>query len=49
MRGVANIDKTVSSIKAVEQLGLESGINIDEVYVGIAGQHIKRLAYRGEW
>ena len=50
MRGVvANIDKTVSSIKiAVEQAELESGIKIDEVYVGIAGQHIKSLQHRGE-
>ena len=45
MRGVvANIDKTVSSIKiAVAQAELESGVKIDEVYVGIAGQHIKSL------
>jgi len=50
MRGVvANIDKTVSSIKiAVAQAELESGIKIDEVYVGIAGQHIKSLQHRGE-
>ena len=50
MRGVvANIDKTVSSIKiAVEQAEAESGIKIDEVYVGIAGQHIKSLQHRGE-
>ena len=50
MRGVvANIDKTVSSIKiAVEQAEMESGIEIDEVYVGIAGQHIKSLQHRGE-
>ena len=50
MRGVvANIDKTVSSIKiAVEQAEMESGIKIDEVYVGIAGQHIKSLQHRGE-
>ena len=50
MRGVvANIDKTVSSIKiAVEQAELESGFKIDEVYVGIAGQHIKSLQHRGE-
>ena len=50
MRGVvANIDKTVSSIKiAVAQAELESGVNIDEVYVGIAGQHIKSLQHRGE-
>jgi cell division protein FtsA len=50
MRGVvANIDKTVASIKiAVEQAELESGIKIEEVYVGIAGQHIKSLQHRGE-
>lgn len=50
MRGVvANIDKTVDSIKiAVEQAESESGIDIDEVYVGIAGQHIKSLQHRGE-
>lgn len=50
MRGVvANIDKTVSSIKiAVEQAEMESGIEIDEVYVGIAGQHIRSLQHRGE-
>lgn len=50
MRGVvANIDKTVASIKiAVEQAEMESGIKIDDVYVGIAGQHIKSLQHRGE-
>ena len=50
MRGVvANIDKTVNSIKiAVAQAELESGIEIREVYVGIAGQHIKSLQHRGE-
>lgn len=50
MRGVvANIDKTVSSIRiAVEQAEAESGITISEVYVGIAGQHIKSLQHRGE-
>ena len=46
---VANIDKTVSSIKiAVQQAESESGHQIDEVYVGIAGQHIKSLQHRGE-
>jgi len=46
---VANIDKTVDSIKiAVEDAEKESGITIDEVYVGIAGQHIKSLQHRGE-
>ena len=50
MRGVvANIDKTVKSIKlAVEQAELESGFKINEVYVGIAGQHIKSVQHRGE-
>ena len=46
---VANIDKTVDSIKiAVEDAEKESGITIEEVYVGIAGQHIKSLQHRGE-
>jgi len=46
---VANIDKTVDSIKiAIEDAEKESGITIDEVYVGIAGQHIKSLQHRGE-
>ena len=46
---VANIDKTVESINiAVEQAEKESGIRIQEVYVGIAGQHIKSLQHRGE-
>ena len=45
---VANIDKTVDSIKiAVSQAEEESGIDIKEVYVGIAGQHIKSLQHRG--
>jgi cell division protein FtsA len=39
---VMNIDKTVESIKtAVEEAELRSGIKIKDVYVGIAGQHIK--------
>jgi len=46
---VANIDKTVDSIKeAVEQAKQKSGIEIEEVFVGIAGQHIKSLQHRGE-
>lgn len=46
---VANIDKTVDSIKiAVKDAEKESGIIIEEVYVGIAGQHIKSLQHRGE-
>ena len=46
---VANIDQTVNSIKeAVEEAKQKSGIDIKEVYVGIAGQHIKSLQHRGE-
>ena len=50
MRGVvANIDKTVSSIKiAVAQAELESGVKIDEVYVGIVVNTLKSLQHRGE-
>ena len=50
LRGiVANIDKTVESIKiAVEEAEQKSGIEINEVYIGIAGQHIKSLQHRGE-
>ncbi|MFC2110959.1 cell division protein FtsA [Bacteroidota bacterium] len=45
---VANIDKTVQSIKnAVEEAELKSGVNIDHLNVGIAGQHIKSLQHRG--
>ncbi len=46
---VANIDKTAISIKeAVDEAKKKSGIDIDEVFVGIAGQHIKSLQHRGE-
>lgn len=45
---VANIDKTVQSIKAaVEQAQDKTGITIKYVNVGIAGQHIKSLQHRG--
>lgn len=45
---VANIEKTVHSIqRAVDEAELKSGINIDHVYVGIAGQHIKSHQHRG--
>jgi cell division protein FtsA len=49
MRGmVANIEKTVASIKeAVEEASAKSGVDIHEVYVGIAGQHIKSMQHRG--
>ena len=46
---VANIDKTVASIKeAVDEAKQKSGIEIDGVFIGIAGQHIKSLQHRGE-
>jgi cell division protein FtsA len=45
---VANIEKTVQSIrKAVDEASLKSGVNIDHVFVGIAGQHIKSHQHRG--
>lgn len=49
MRGVvANIDKTVSAIRrAVDIASERSGYPITEVYVGIAGQHIRSLQHRG--
>lgn len=49
MRGeVANIDKTVQSIiQAVQEAEKQSGEKIREVYVGIAGQHIKSMQHRG--
>ena len=46
---VANIDQTVNSIKeAVEEIKQKSNIAIKEVFVGIAGQHIKSLQHRGQ-
>jgi len=46
---VSNIDKTVSSIKlALEEVKNKNNIEINEVVVGIAGQHIKSLQHRGE-
>jgi cell division protein FtsA len=49
MRGtIANIDKTVESIKkALQDAEDNSEIKIKNVYVGIAGQHIKSLQHRG--
>ncbi len=48
MRGVvANIDKTVEAIKqAVKDAEAKSGVEIRDVYVGIAGQHIRSLQHR---
>jgi cell division protein FtsA len=49
MRGVVtNIEKTVLGIKAaVEEASNNSNVEISEVIVGIAGQHIKSLQHRG--
>ncbi|MFZ9942132.1 MAG: cell division protein FtsA [Bacteroidia bacterium] len=49
MRGVvANIEKTVNSIKeAVKIAEAKSNVEIGQVYVGIAGQHIKSIQHRG--
>ena len=45
---VSNIEKTVQSIRAaVEEAESKSGIEINVVNVGIAGQHIKSLQHRG--
>ena len=45
---VINIDKTVEAIKsAVEEAERQSGIPFRQVYVGIAGQHIRSLRHRG--
>ena len=46
---VANIDKTVNSIiMAVDEAQKKSGVKIKDVFVGVAGQHIKSLQHRGE-
>lgn len=45
---VSNINKTVEAIeKAVEDASEKSGVDIRQVYVGIAGQHIRSLQHRG--
>ncbi len=45
---VVNIDSTVESIKcAVEEAELMAGVEIDSVYVGIAGGHINSLNSHG--
>lgn len=48
-RGVVlNIEETVNAIKqSVNQAQEQSGMQIKDVYVGIAGQHIKSLRNRG--
>lgn len=49
IRGVvANIEKTVDSIKlAIRECEENAGINIEEVNIGIAGQHIKSSKQHG--
>lgn len=45
---VVNIESTVQSIKrAVEEAGLMSGCQIESVYAGIAGSHIRSLNSHG--
>lgn len=48
-RGVVlNIEETVASIqKTVEEVQLKSGIILGDVFVGIAGQHIRSVRNRG--
>lgn len=49
MRGVVtNIEKTVLGIRgAIEEASVISNVEISEVVVGIAGQHIKSVQHRG--
>ena len=45
---VTNITLTIDSIKrSVEEASAKSNASLGEVYVGIAGQHIKSLQHRG--
>ena len=45
---VVNIDKTVKSIeRAVGEAELMAGVDVETVYVGIAGDHIKSINSRG--
>ena len=45
---VSNIEHTVNSIqKAIREAEIKSGVNIETVSVGIAGQHIKSLQHHG--
>lgn len=49
LRGVvSNIEKTVAAIEeALQKAQRKSGISVDRVHVGIAGQHIKSIQHRG--
>jgi len=45
---VVNIDSTVDSItKSIEEAELTAGVEVDSVYAGIAGGHIKGINTRG--
>ena len=45
---VVNIEQTVSSIKTAITIAADkAGVDIGEVLVGIAGQHIKSMQHRG--
>ncbi len=45
---VVNIELTAQSIKkAVQEASLQANVEVGEVYVGIAGQHIKSMQNRG--
>src|SRR5436190_19593183 len=45
---VTNILNTIESItKSVQEASEKSNVDIGQVYVGIAGQHIKSLQHRG--
>lgn len=45
---VVNIDKTVRSIqKAVEEAELMAGVDVDEAWVGVAGDHIRAINSKG--
>ncbi|MBK9448832.1 MAG: cell division protein FtsA [Bacteroidetes bacterium] len=45
---VVNIDKTVEAIrKAVAEAEKQSGVDINVVYVGIAGEHIRSMQHKG--
>lgn len=45
---VVNLEKTVNSVKkAVHEAELMAGVRVDEVYAGIAGDHIRSINSRG--
>lgn len=46
---VSNIDKTVASIiESLDEAKQTSQLEIKDVFIGVAGQHIKSLQHRGE-